>query len=399
VSERRIRELFRETRAPDEEAAEERSWNVVRAAFEGGDRAPAVRHWNRLRVAVAVLTLAVLAAAALSPAGEAVGDWVRDVVKPGRKQAEKALTALPAAGRLLVISDQGPWVVQQDGSRRLLGRYDDASWSPHGLFVVATTSNQVVAVEPSGHVRWSLGRAGPVRRARWSPDGFRIAYLDRQSLRLVAGDGIRDHALVRQVAPTAPAWQPGAHRVLAFADWQGRVRVIQADSKRLLWRSSPGDIPTQLSWSADGKRLVALAGHGFREFNDRGTLVQDVRLPAGLRAVAGAFSPSSGGFALVRYSSRSGNSQVVLLRPGTNRPERRIFSGVGRFSALSWSPNGRWLLLTWRDADQWLFIRSAAVRRVQAVSNISRQFNPAARREPEFPSLGGWCCPSQPSGF
>jgi hypothetical protein len=83
----------------------------------------------------------------------------------------------------------------------------------------------------------------------------------------------------------------------------------------------------------------------------------------------------------------------VLISPGTNRPERRIFSGLGRFSALTWSPNGRWLLLAWRDADQWLFIRSAAVQRVEAVSNISLQFNPGARHQPAFPDLGGWCCP------
>jgi WD40 repeat protein len=392
VSERRIPDLFRETRAPDEEGAEERSWSVVRAAFAGSDGVRTVRHWNPQRVAIAVLTLAALAAGALSPAGEAVGDWVRDVVKPGHRPAKTALAQLPAPGRLLVISDQGAWVVQQDGSRRLLGRYDDASWSPHGLFVVATTNNQVVALEPNGHVRWSLGRTGPVRRARWSPDGFRIAYLDRQSLRVVAGDGSGDRPLARGVAPTAPAWQPGAGHIVAFADWQGRVRVIGADSRRPLWSSPPGDIPQQLSWSADGTRLVAIAGHGLREFNDRGALVQDRRLRRGLRAEAGAFAPSGSGFALVRYSSRSGKSQVVLLRPGTNRPERLIFSGAGRFNALSWSPNGRWLLLAWRDADQWLFIRSAAVRKIQAVSNISRQFNPGARRASVFPDLGGWCC-------
>jgi hypothetical protein len=380
-------------RAPDEEGAEERGWNVVRAAFEGSDRAPGVRHWNRLRVAAAVVTLAALAAAALSPAGAAVGNWVRDVVKPGRKSAEKALVALPAPGRLLVTSDQGPWVVQQDGSRRLLGRYDEASWSPHGLFVVATTGHQVVAVEPNGHVRWSLGRSGPVRRARWSPDGFRIAYLDGQALRVVAADGTGDRALVRHVAPTAPAWQPGAGHVLAFADWQGRVRVIRSDTRRALWRSPPGDIPLQLSWSADGRRLVALDGYGLREFDDRGVLLQDLRLPRGLGVEAGAFSPAGRGFALVRYSSRRRRSQVVLLRGANNRPGRRVFLGVGRISSLAWSPNGRWLLLAWRDADQWLFIRSAAVRRVQAVSNISRQFNPGARREPVFPDLGGWCCP------
>jgi Tol biopolymer transport system component len=390
VNERHIRELFGNARALNEEGAEERSWSVVHAAFNDSDRVPVLSHLNRLRVAVAVLALAALAATALSPAGEAIGDWVRDVVKPGRKPAERALVSLPAPGRLLVISDQGPWVVQNDGSKRLLGRYDDASWSPHGLFVVATSTSQVVAVEPDGHVRWSLGRAGPVRRARWSPDGFRIAYLDRQSLRMVAGDGTGDRALARSVAPTAPAWQPGTSHVLAFADWQGRVRVIRADSRRQLWRSPRGDIPLRLLWSADGRRLVALTGYGLREFDERGALIQDRRLPRGVRAEAGAFAPSGRGFALVRYSSRSGKSQVVLLRPGT---ERRVFSGAGRFSAVSWSPNGRWLLLAWRDADQWLFIRSAAVRRVQAVSNISHQFNPGARRKSVFPDLGGWCCP------
>jgi dipeptidyl aminopeptidase/acylaminoacyl peptidase len=396
VSERRIRELFHDTRAPNEEDAEQRSCAVVKAASKGGEHVPMAPRWSPLRVAMAALALAALGAVALSPAGAAVGDWVSDVVKPGRKPAEKALVSLPAPGRLLVTSDQGPWVVQQDGSKRLLGRYDDASWSPHGLYLVATTNNQVVALEPNGHVRWSLGRAGPVRRARWSPDGFRIAYLDRQSLRVVAGDGTGDRALVQGVAPAAPAWRPGTGHILAFADWHGRVRVIRADSRKLLWRSSSGDIPVQLSWSADGRRLVAIAGHGLRVFNERGALVQDLRLPSGARVERGAFSPSGNRLAVIRYSARGRKSKVVLIRTGSNRSEQHVFSGVGRFSALAWSPSGRWLLLAWRDADQWLFIRSAAVRKVEAVSNISRQFNPGAQRPPAFPDLGGWCCPSQP---
>ena len=52
---------------------------------------------------------------------------------------------------------------------------------------------------------------------------------------------------------------------------------------------------------------------------------------------------------------------------------------------VAWSPNGHWLLLNWTSADQWLFIRSATVRKVDAVSHITASFGPHAR-------IAGWCC-------
>jgi hypothetical protein len=71
---------------------------------------------------------------------------------------------------------------------------------------------------------------------------------------------------------------------------------------------------------------------------------------------------------------------------GDGSAARRVFAGAGAFTGLEWSPDGRWLLVAWRDADQWLFLRSAGVRAVRGVSDISRQFGGA------FPALGGWCC-------
>ncbi len=70
-----------------------------------------------------------------------------------------------------------------------------------------------------------------------------------------------------------------------------------------------------------------------------------------------------------------------------------LFSGVGRFSDLAWSPDGRWLLVAWPDADQFLFIRTPGVRKIVAVSNIAREFDPGRPGRATFPEVIGWCCP------
>jgi len=70
-----------------------------------------------------------------------------------------------------------------------------------------------------------------------------------------------------------------------------------------------------------------------------------------------------------------------------------LFSGPGRFSDLTWSPDGRWLLFGWRDADQWLFLQPERPRHIVAISNISEQFAPGQAGRTAFPSVAGWCCP------
>src|SRR3954465_4352500 len=113
---------------PGEHEARERAWPIAHAAFL--EREHAQRRPRTLRIALGagVATAALLGI--LSPPGRAVLDNIREAV--GVEHAQPALFSLPARGRLLVASDAGIWVVQQDGSKRLLGRYQEASWSPFG---------------------------------------------------------------------------------------------------------------------------------------------------------------------------------------------------------------------------------------------------------------------------
>jgi hypothetical protein len=397
LNDHRVRELLRDQHAPDEAAAEERGWRVVGAAF--AEREPARRAWRPRRLVVALAAVLALLVAGLTPPGQAVADWLRDAVKPGRDDAREALVSLPTRGRLLVTSERGPWIVERDGSKRLLGAFDDASWSPQGLFVVVTRGHEVIALEPGGQPRWSLARPGRVRAARWSPDGFRIAYHAGTALRVVAGDGTGDRPLARGVAAAPSAWWPGPAHRLAYADTSGRVVMIDADSGKLLWRSAPADAVTGLAWSSDGRRLLAVAPRALRQFDASGRVVGVLEMPAGTRAETAAFRPVTHEFALVSHVEAGDRSrlEVVQLEGGAAR-RQRLLAGAGQFGDIAWAPDGEWLLAGWEDADQWVFIRTGAkmrpmIERLRAVANISSQFDPGGRGRAGFPGLAGWCCP------
>ena len=153
MSERSIKRLL--AAVPADRDAEERAWTVVRAAYaehEPVHAGPPLRSG----LAAAALLCAV-AAAAFSPPGRAVVDAVRRTI--GVEHAAPALFRLPASGRLLVSGSGGTWLVATDGAKRRLGDYTQASWSPHGLFIVASTSNELATLEPrDGAVHWSLAR-------------------------------------------------------------------------------------------------------------------------------------------------------------------------------------------------------------------------------------------------
>lgn len=215
---------------PGEHEARERAWGVVAAAFAQREAAPRRRSWRPLAaIALGVVALAGL----LSPPGRAVLDEIREVV--GVEESEPALFSLPTEGRLLVTADSGVWVVEQDGSKRLLGRYREASWSPFGRFVVAARENELVALEPDGDVRWSLARPD-VRYPRWggTQTDTRIAYLARGGLRVVNGDGTGDRLLDAAAALRAPAWREGMRHVLVYARRDGTVRAVEVDTNTLV---------------------------------------------------------------------------------------------------------------------------------------------------------------------
>jgi hypothetical protein len=309
---------------PGEHEARERSWRVLQSAFE--EREP-VAHGRRMLRPLVIVALAVaVLAAVLSPPGRAVLDEIRETV--GIERAQPALFSLPAQGRLLVASDAGVWVVHQDGSKRLLGPYREASWSPFGRFVVAARENELAALEPDGEVRWTLARPG-VRSPRWTgtETDTRIAYVDDTGLRVVAGDGTDDRLLVAGYGGPL-AWRPGSGFVLAYADRAGRVTLYDVAAGRVVERSAAGRVEAR---------------------------------PLGVIRPRGPASELVSG------------GRVVLRTPG-------------RLSGVASSPDGRWLMVGWPAADQWVFVRTDGSG-LRAVANVSEQF-----RSRLFPRGEGWCC-------
>ena len=380
---------------PDELDAQRRAWRVVSTAHAG--REPLPRRSRGLRPLLALAVLAAVVAAALSPPGRAVGDWIRDRVA-GEEDAEPALARLPAAGRLLVVSDRGPWIVRRDGSKRVLGSYEDASFSPSGSFVVVTGGHRVVAVEPDGDPRWTVTRPAPVADARWAPSGFRVAYRAGDTLRVVVGNGEGDRLLAGDVAPVPPAWRPGAARnVLAYADAVGRVRVVDVDTRAQLFRTPRAPGLKQLLWTSDGL-LVVLTKTELRLHERRGGLLEG----ATIRAAPGhelLDAAVVAGGDLVYADFQAEPRQTTLVRascfgagPCRTIGPRRVFKGAGHLQDLVFSPDGRWLLAGWPEADQLLFLRSPGVQKVVAVDDVRREFDPGRPAGGSFPRLAGWCC-------
>jgi hypothetical protein len=363
---------------PGEHDARERTWAVAQAAF--AERQPVVHRTRRLRPALALAAMLAVVAAALSPPGRAVLDEIREVV--GVERAQPALFSLPAPGQLLVASDSGIWVVRQDGSRRLLGDYREASWSPFGRFVVAARENELAALEPDGHVRWTLPRPG-VRDPRWAgtESDTRIAYFDRTGLRVVAGDGTDDRVLAR--GATGPlAWRPGNRFVLAYAGPRSRINALDVDSQDNFWLQRPiFSFPDakKLIWSSDGRRLLLLRRSMLVVFGTESAAPLAVRQMRNLEDAA--FEPGSHRVAVSR-----GNEVVLLDADRLAAAPRRLFIGAGPFESLAWSGDGRWLIVGWPAADQWVFVRRDG-RRTRAVANVSEQF-----RSESFPRIEGWCC-------
>lgn len=391
-----LRRALREVEIPDRQGAEDRALRMVRAAAPAAAGEAIARRRGSARRGLQVAVAVGLIAALVSPAGAAVRHFVRDAVDDGRPPAQPALTSLPSAGRLLVDSPQGPWVVRADGSKRLLGAYTESTWSPHGLYVAATKRHQLAAIDPEGEVRWTIARAGRVKDPAWSPDGFRIAYLNGAQLRVVAGDGSGDRAFANAVSPVAPAWAPGAERVLSFVDAGGLIRTFAVDTGVQLSTAPAPPGTRRLEWSRDGSRLLVVAPGELQVRDRSGALLWRREAPSRAKFIAAALSPVGLDLAAVLTTS-GGRSELVGFGPGVgpSEPPRQLFSGVGRLGEVLYSPDGRWLLLTWRSADQWLFLNPARPAKVVAVADVSAQFDPGTTSPVAFPRVAGWCCPPE----
>ncbi|HET7443773.1 MAG TPA: hypothetical protein VFJ57_03865 [Solirubrobacterales bacterium] len=415
MNEPKLRELLREVPVPGAEEAERRGFAVVAAAFAerqaagvrgtSGRRRAARSRTPPRRLALALALAALAAALILSPAGASVRHWVGEVfsdkvpprVRPG-------LARTPGGGRLLVASAAGPWVVQPDGSRRLLGDYEEATWSPRGLFVAAVSGRTLSAVEPDGTPHWSLTAPGRVSDPHWSPSRFRIAYRAGSQLRVAFADGSSDRAIAAGTAPVSPAWMPLGVAELAYVDSHGRLRIAESETGRGL--ASVAALPgvDEIEWGGHGEVLLESSPAAVRVRRLRSAkLALEVEiepgrrlpLPAGAGVRDAALSPDGRTVAVLLstpLASIAGGPRTrsTVLLFGPDGPSRRLLTVPGDLSELAFSPDGGRLLVAWPEADEWLFLPLGRSKG-EAVGNVARAFAPG-QRAAEFPRVEGWCC-------
>jgi hypothetical protein len=393
MTEAELRSRLLHDPVPDELEAGERTWRVVRAAYAERERVPWIERRSRLVLVLAAV--AALAVASVTPPGRAVVARMADRVT-GRSPSEPALVRLPAPGQLLVVAGSGAWVVHQDGSKRFLGEYEDASWSPRGLYVVATEGNRLATlVSETGDVRWTLSRSAPIRDARWSGGGLdtRIAYRSGTTLHVVAGDGSPDAVIATDVAAVAPAWRGDSH-VLAYASRDGRVHIVDVDARRKLWSTRSIAGVRRLLFTPDGYLIVYTARNA--DLYGRRGLIRHAAAPplASGHVLLDAVPLGQGRVLYADYDPAADRTAFVLAHCFSPGPCRAIgpgevFRAPGRIGNFTLSPDGRWMAAGWPAADQLVFFRVLRFNRFRPVSNVAREFQPGGGPAP-FPRLAGW---------
>ena len=390
-----VRDRIRDAPIPGEAEAAARSWSVVEAAFADrvsseaapggamrrsafGGRPGIARRRPVLRLALVAAIIAAGLVAALTPAGAEVGDWIGDRFAADHGPSAPAFAPLPKGGSVLAISRTAAYAISANGSSQWLGSFRQAGWSPRGKHVVGVNGRRLIAVTPTGMVKWTLAEPHRVSHPAWSTDeGFAVAYLERSSLRVVAGDGdpVTNRRVRGGAAAVTPAWLPHSDRVLTYVTERGAIETVDVVTGATVWRASVG--ASALAWSQNGRRLVALQSRSVAVLDRRGHVERAVPLPGAGRELA--LHPSGRRAAVV-----VGHRVVEIDLTGARGGARQLFQGD--VDGIAWSQNGRRLLIGWRGADQWLLLGPG--NRIRPLHDVSRELGSAGG----FPRVAGWCC-------
>jgi hypothetical protein len=386
-----LRERLQSAQLDLDPHSEQRAWQIVRHAY---DPHPVARSRPRRLAILAVACCALSAAIALgtvSAPRQAFARWFRDAFGlRAQPHIVRVLGGLPGGGRLLVNTANGPWLVNADGSRHYLGGYAGAAWSPHSLYVVAWRGTELSALNLAGVRQWVITAPGPITTARWSPDGYRIAFLAEDSLRVAAADSSGEHTVSAAAAAIPPAWQPqtgSVHRV-TFVRRDGSVEQIDTDTGALVWRVRPPAPARQLVWSPDGRLLLVVEAHQVAEYSASGQLIRTVS-PSPRATIGATAFISATRFVLVTHPVGGDSDSIQLRQLGSTAPPVILYTGIERLTGLAASPSHQWLLATSPTADQWIFIQIGTHPKLLATSAITTKFQ-RPDRTTSFPQLDGW---------
>ena len=131
IEEERIKRELHEHPVPLSEEAEERSWALVRAAFDQEDRSP---HRARLRSRLTAIAGSLIAAGAilglvLTPAGATVTDWVQTAVGGSGTVTQERPALRPTFRRVGACSSahrgRSEWLVAEDGVTAIPRRFPE----------------------------------------------------------------------------------------------------------------------------------------------------------------------------------------------------------------------------------------------------------------------------------
>ena len=183
----------------------------------------------------------------LGPCGSTIGVWVQGPT--GEPQQLTTPCDAPPSGSNVPVEQLWEW--SPVGTRLAYARIDGKN-------------DELFVIDPSDGSRTSLvrGNIDPPYPAQasslaWSPDGSRIAYVDRSSVYAVDVEGDERSLLADSFEDIIHiAWSPDGRRILVQDQTRYRIQVMDADGSDLHVLLQGEDSCCEPTWSPNGDRIL-----------------------------------------------------------------------------------------------------------------------------------------------
>ena len=290
-----------------------------------------------------------------------------------------ALAWCPDGSSLAATGERGVTRIWDIGPESALGPgqvkagWAQADVSPDGTRIAVVRKNDPhvrISDAATGEVLQTLEAPGAVRKARWSPDGRRVACsgwgfalavwdakTGEPALPAVGKEGARYWSL---------AWSPAGDWV-ATGDDLGRICVWDPSSGRKPLKISCGAEVWDLAWSPDGRQIASARWDGVASVWDArtGGEVLTLRGHSG-RVMSVGWSPDG-----KRIATGSYDRTVKLWDPATGQETLTLRGHASSVREVWWDPNGSRLVtrderknvLIWDATPAYLAERSATTLR------------------------------------